>query len=315
MLDYTKKFFVAGRGLAGSAILRKLESLGAGRVVSPASRELDLTNQAAVEAFFQAENPAYVFLTAAKAGGIAANTAYPADFIRINLAIQNNVIDAAWRHGCEKLLFMGAGAVYPRLCPQPIKEEYLLTGPPEPTNEAYTTAKIAGLMMCRAYRRQYGFDAISILPCTFYGPGDNFHPQTSNILPGLLRRLHESKLAGDSQAVVWGTGTPLREFLHVDDLAEACVFLMNNYSGEGHVNVGSGQEISTLNLARLVARTVGFQGQLITDPSKPDGVLRKLLDISFISRLGWKPTIDLETGLAGCYAWYLQAEAEGRLRK
>jgi len=315
MLDYSKKIFVAGRGLVGSALLRKLESLGADRLISPSRRELDLTNQAAVEAFFQAEKPAYVFLAAAKVGGIAANSTYPADFFRINLAIQNNVIDAAWRHGCEKFLFLGSGCIYPRLCPQPIKEEYLLTGPLESTNDAYAVAKIAGLMMCRAYRRQFGFDAISVMPANLYGPEDNFHPQDSHVLPALMRRMHESKMAGHPQAVVWGTGRPLREFLHVDDLAEACVFLMNNYSGESHVNIGTGQEFSTLGLAGLVAGVVGFQGQLVTDPSKPDGTPRKLLDISFISKLGWKPSIDFEAGLADCYKWYLQAVADERLRK
>jgi len=315
MLDYNKKILVAGRGLVGSALLRKLESLGVDRLVSPTSRELDLTNQAAVEAFFQAEKPAYVFLAAAKVGGIVANSSYPADFFRINLTIQNNVIDAAWRHGCEKLLFMGSSCIYPRSCPQPIKEEYLLTGPLESTNDAYAVAKIAGLMMCRAYRRQYGFDAISVMPANLYGPEDNFHHQDSHILPALMRRLHESKMAGHSQAVVWGSGTPLREFLHVDDLAEACIFLMNNYSGESHVNIGTGQEFSAMELAWLVAKTIGFQGQLTTDPSKPDGTPRKLLDISFISKLGWKPAIEFEVGLAELYKWYLLAEADGRLRK
>ena len=315
MFDYKKKFFVAGRGLVGSAILRKLEALGAGRLLSPSSQDLDLTRQAAVEAFFQAEKPAYVFLAAAKVGGIVANATYPADFFRINLAIQTNVIDAAWRYGCEKLLFMGSGCIYPRLCPQPIKEEYLLTGPLEPTNDAYAVAKIAGLLMCRAYRRQFGFDAISVMPANLYGPEDNFHPQDSHILPALMRRFHEAKLAGQPQAVVWGTGTPLREFLHVDDLAEACIFLMNSYSGENHVNIGTGREFSAMELARRVAGVVGFQGQLVTDPSKPDGTPRKLLDISFISRLGWKPAIEFEAGLAELYAWYLQAEADGRLRK
>jgi GDP-L-fucose synthase len=314
-VNLKEKIYVAGhRGMVGAALCRKLASLGADNIVTRASHELDLTRQDAVEAFFRREKPAYVFLAAAKVGGIVANNTYPADFFHINLAIQNNVIDAAYRNDCRKFLFMGSSCIYPRLCPQPMKEEYLLSGPLEPTNEAYAIAKIAGLMLCRAYRRQYGFDAISVMPTNLYGPGDNFHPQNSHILPALLRRFHEARQAGRKEAVIWGTGSPLREFLHVDDLADACVFLMNDYSGETHVNVGSGHELSTLDLARLVAETVGFTGAIVTDPSKPDGTPRKLLDCSRLTQMGWKPSIALRDGLASFYQWYLEAEAAGRMR-
>lgn len=307
------RIFVAGhRGMVGSAIVRRLLAEGASRLLLRSRSELDLTDQVAVEAFFAAEKPEYVFLAAAKVGGIHANNAYPAEFLRDNLAIQTNVIHSAWKHGAAKLCFLGSSCIYPKLAPQPLREEYLLTGPLEPTNEWYAVAKIAGIKMCQAYRRQYRFDAISLMPTNLYGPGDNFHPENSHVLPALIRRFHEARQRGDASVAIWGTGTPRREFLHVDDLADAAVFLMQNHSGEQFVNVGTGTDLTILELAQLVADVVGFTGAIVTDPSKPDGTPRKLLDVSRLDAMGWKARIGLREGVAGAYAWYLENAATAR---
>ena len=301
------KVYVAGhRGLAGSAVIRALQAQGFTNLVVRTHAELDLCDQQAVNAFFAAEKPEYVFLAAAKVGGILANDMYPAEFIRDNLLIQTNVIDAAYHNGCRKLLFLGSSCIYPKLCPQPIKEEYLLTGPLEPTNEWYAIAKIAGVKMCQAYRKQYGFDAISVMPTNLYGPGDNLHPENSHVLPALIRRFHEAKVSGAESVTIWGTGTPRREFLYVDDLADALVFLMQNYSDAEHVNVGCGEDLTIMALAHLVAEVVGYAGAITTDPTKPDGTPRKLLDIGRVSKLGWAPTTTLTKGIAQTYDWLLR---------
>ena len=299
------RVYVAGhRGLVGGAIVRELTTRGITNVIVRTSAELDLRDQEAVKAFFAAERPEYVFLAAAKVGGIHANNTYPAEFIRDNLLIQANIIDAAYRNGCKKLLFLGSSCIYPKLCPQPIKEEYLLTGPLEPTNEWYAIAKIAGIKMCQAYRRQYGFDAISAMPTNLYGPGDNFHPENSHVLPALIRRFHGAKEAGAPEVAVWGTGKPRREFLYVDDLAEALVFLMQNYSAPEHINVGCGSDVTIMELARLVAEVVGYEGRIVTDLSKPDGTPQKLLDVGKMRGLGWKAKTDLRDGVEKTYHWY-----------
>lgn len=300
------KIYVAGhRGLAGSAIVRALQAQGFNNFVLRTHAEVDLCDQRATAAFFAEEKPEYVFLAAAKVGGIHANDTYPAEFIRDNLLIQTNVIDAAYRNGCKKLLFLGSSCIYPRDCPQPIKEEYLLTGPLEPTNEWYAIAKIAGIKMCQAYRKQYGFDAISAMPTNLYGPGDNFHPENSHVLPALIRRFHEAKESGADSVTIWGTGTPRREFLYVDDLADALVFLMQKYSDVAHINVGCGRDVFIMELARSIAITVGFSGRIATDPSKPDGTPQKLLDVSVIETLGWKARTLLMDGLASAYTSFL----------
>jgi GDP-L-fucose synthase len=305
-MDLKAGIFVAGhRGLVGSAIVRQLIAEGADNLLLRTRSELDLSDQGEVDAFFAKERPAYVFLAAAKVGGIHANSHYPAEFIQDNLAIQTNVIHSAWKHGSRKLLFLGSSCIYPRDCPQPIKEEYLLSGPLEPTNEWYAIAKIAGLKMCQAYRRQYGFDAISAMPTNLYGPGDNFHPQNSHVLPAMIRRFHEAKLRGDDSISIWGTGTPRREFLYVDDLARAATFLMREHSSEDIVNVGVGDDISILELARQVAGVVGYQGKIETDPSKPDGTPRKLLDVSRINGLGWRASTPLAEGISRTYQYFL----------
>jgi GDP-L-fucose synthase len=302
--------FVAGhRGLVGSAIERRLRAQGFERLLLRTRAELDLCSQAAVEAFFAAERPQYVFLAAAKVGGIQANNSFPADFIRDNLQIQTNVIDSAWRHGTRKLLFLGSSCIYPKLAPQPMREEYLLTGPLEPTNESYAVAKIAGIKMCEAYRRQYGFDAISAMPTNLYGPGDNFSLENSHVLPALIRRFHQARERGDQEVVIWGTGTPRREFLYVDDLAEAAVFLMESHSAEQLVNVGCGQDLTIRELAELVAEIVGFQGRLVFDSSKPDGTPRKLLDVSRIQAMGWQPATSLPQGIRLTYDWFATNQA------
>ena len=299
------RIYVAGhRGMVGSAIMRRLQADGFSNLVLRTHAELDLTDQGAVDAFFASERPEYVFLAAARVGGIHANSTYPADFIRDNLAIQTNVIHSAWKHGARKLLFLGSSCIYPRDCPQPIKEEYLLTGPLEPTNEWYAIAKIAGIKLCQAYRKQYGFDAICAMPTNLYGPGDNYHPENSHVVPALIRRFHEAKLRGDKDVVIWGTGTPLREFLHVDDLAEACLLLMQRYGGEQIVNVGSGEEVSIAQLAQLIAKAVGYQGRLVFDASKPDGTPRKLLDLSRLAAFGRTPKTSLADGIGEAYAWF-----------
>ncbi|SBW10846.1 bifunctional GDP-fucose synthetase: GDP-4-dehydro-6-deoxy-D-mannose epimerase and GDP-4-dehydro-6-L-deoxygalactose reductase [uncultured delta proteobacterium] len=300
------KIYVAGhRGLAGSAIVRALQAQGFHNLVLRMHAELDLCDQQATNAFFASEKPEYVFLAAAKVGGIHANDTYPAEFIRDNLLIQTNVIDAAYHNGCKKLLFLGSSCIYPRDCPQPIKEEYLLTGPLEPTNEWYAIAKIAGIKMCQAYRKQYGFDAISAMPTNLYGPGDNFHPENSHVLPALIRRFHEAKVAGASEVTIWGTGTPRREFLYVDDLAEALVFLMQNYSDAEHMNVGCCEDLTIMELAELVAEAVGYTGEIQTDPSQPDGTPRKLLDVAKLRNLGWTAKTGIREGLYSVCRWYV----------
>ncbi|KAM1243318.1 hypothetical protein ACFX2G_035592 [Malus domestica] len=305
--DKSAKIFVAGhRGLVGSAIFRKLQALGFTNLVLRTHAELDLTRQADVESFFAAEKPRFVILAAAKVGGIHANNTYPADFIAVNLQIQTNVIDAAYRFGVKKLLFLGSSCIYPKFAPQPIPENALLTGPLEPTNEWYAIAKIAGIKMCQAYRIQYNWDAISGMPTNLYGPHDNFHPENSHVLPALMRRFHEAKVKGAEEVVVWGTGSPLREFLHVDDLADGVVFMMESYSGLEHVNVGSGKEVTIKELAELVKEVVGFGGRLVWDSTKPDGTPRKLMDSSKLAGLGWTPKISLKDGLVDTYSWYLE---------
>jgi len=304
-MSEAERIFVAGhRGLVGAAIVRRLEADGQGpRLLLRTRAELDLTRQEAVERFFAAERPTQVYLAAARVGGILANATRPADFIAENLQIQTNVIDAAWRQGVKKLLFLGSSCIYPRLAPQPMREEHLLTGPLEPTNEWYAIAKIAGLKMCQAYRRQHGFDAIAAMPTNLYGPGDNFDPESSHVLPALIRRFDEARERGDPEVVVWGTGTPRREFLHVDDLADALVFLMRRYSDEMPVNVGWGEDVSIGELAGTVGRIVGYAGRTVFDTSRPDGTPRKLLDVSRMTALGWRPRIPLEDGLRRTWGW------------
>ena len=300
--------YVAGhRGLVGGAIVRRLQAEGATRLVLRSHQQLDLSDPIAVEAFFADEQPEYVFLAAAKVGGILANSRYPAQFIHENLCIQTNVIHNAWKYGTRKLLFFGSSCIYPRDCPQPIKEEYLLTGPLEPTNEPYAIAKIAGLKMCQAYRRQYGFDAICAMPTNLYGPGDNYDPANSHVLPALLRKLHQARERGEEKVTIWGTGTPRREFLHVDDLADAAVYLMHNYSDETPVNVGVGEDISVASLAELIKEIVGYEGQIATDPTKPDGTPRKLLDVSRLASTGWVAKIPLHAGVSATYVDWLKA--------
>jgi GDP-L-fucose synthase len=298
--------FVAGhRGLVGSAIVRRLWVGGFKNLVLRDRRELDLTRQAMVDGFFADERPQYVFFAAAKVGGILANDRYPAEFLQDNLVIQTNIIDAAYRNGTRKLLFLGSSCIYPKHAPQPIPEDALLTGPLEPTNEWYAIAKIAGLKMCQAYRRQYGFNAISAMPTNLYGPGDNFSLQNSHVLPALLRKIHDAKVRGAAEVEVWGTGKPRREFLHVDDLADACVFLMQQYDGDGWVNVGWGADETIAELAHTICRVVGFEGTLRFDSSKPDGTPRKLLDTTRLKALGWSPRIELEAGIRSTYEWFL----------
>ena len=312
MLDST--IFVAGhQGLVGSALVRRLRALGASRLLLRTSAELDLRSQAAVDAFFAEHRPDYVFLAAAKVGGIEANRSQPAQFLLDNLEVQNHVIASAHRHGTRKLLFLGSSCIYPKHAPQPMPEDCLLTGPLEPTNEWYAIAKIAGLKLCQAFRREYGFDAICAMPTNLYGPGDNFELVGSHVLPALLRKSHEARLRGAAHVDVWGTGTARREFLHVDDLAEACLYLMREYSDERPINVGWGQDISIAELAHLIFDVVGFHGTLKLDPTKPDGTPRKLLDTTRMSALGWQPKIQLKAGLAATYEWYLQSQGQLRL--
>lgn len=310
-LDRTKKIYVAGhRGLVGSALIRRLEKDGFINIVTKTHGELDLTRQSDVEGFFAEEKPAYVILAAAKVGGIHANDTYPADFIMKNLQIECNVIDAAYKNGVEKLLFLGSSCIYPRECPQPIKEEYLLSGYLEKTNEAYALAKIAGLKMCAYYNQQYGTDYISVMPCNLYGINDNFSLENSHVLPALMRKFHEAKVKNEPTVTVWGSGKPLREFLNVDDLADACLYLMDHYSGNEFFNVGSGKEITILELAEMVKKVTGYQGKIVMDSSKPDGTPRKLTDISRLKAMGWEPKSDLEEGLKQTYEWYKTNKAE-----
>jgi GDP-L-fucose synthase len=307
------RIYVAGhRGLVGSALVRRLEAGGCTNLLLRSRAQLDLTDAAAVDDFFGAERPQYVFLAAAKVGGIVANDTYPADFIRNNLAIQLNVIDAAHRYGVDKLLFLGSSCVYPRHAPQPMREEYLLTGPLEPTNAAYAIAKIAGIEMCRAYRRQHGAHFISVMPTNLYGPHDNFDLETSHVLPAVIRRFHEAKETGAPAVTLWGTGSPRREFLHVDDLADACVHLMLAYDAQELVNIGWGSDISIRELADLVAGVVGYDGTIVWDASRPDGTPRKLLDTTRLAALGWQPRIHLEEGIRQTYEWYVAHAADPR---
>ncbi|XP_026406001.1 putative GDP-L-fucose synthase 2 [Papaver somniferum] len=307
LANKTSKIYVAGhRGLVGSAIVKKLLQLGFTNLILKTHKELDLTRQSDVESFFAAEKPEFVILAAAKVGGIHANNTYPAEFISINLQIQTNVIHSSYINGVKKILFLGSSCIYPKMAPQPITEEALLTGPLEPTNEWYAVAKIAGIKMCQAYRLQYNWDAISGMPTNLYGPNDNFHPENSHVLPALMRRFHEAKVSGAKEVVVWGTGSPLREFLHVDDLADAVVFMMEKYSGLVHINVGSGQEVTIKELAELVKEVVGFEGELVWDATKPDGTPRKLMDSSKLADLGWVPKVSLKDGLVDTYKWYVE---------
>jgi GDP-L-fucose synthase len=296
------RIYIAGhRGMVGSAILRNLESKGFTNFLLRSSSELDLRDQQATAAFFAKERPEFVFLAAAKVGGIQANNQFRADFLYENLMIQNNVIHSSYQSGVTKLMFLGSSCIYPKMAPQPLKEEYLLSGYLEPTNEPYAIAKIAGIKMCESYRLQYGCDFISVMPTNLYGPNDNYNLSNSHVLPALIRKFHEAREKGEKKVVVWGSGSPLREFLHADDLGDACVYLMQNYSGTGHVNVGTGSDLTIRDLAVLIKKTVGFEGEIEHDLSKPDGTPRKLLDVSLLHSLGWKHSIGLEEGVRQVY--------------
>lgn len=303
------RIFVAGhRGLAGSAIVRKLEREGYGNLLVASHDSVDLRDARAVNDFFEREQPEFVFLAAAKVGGILANDTYPAEFLRDNLLIQSNVVDASWRSGVRKLLFLGSSCIYPKFAEQPISEDSLLTGALEPTNEWYAIAKIAGIKLCQAYRKQYGFRSISLMPTNLYGPGDNFDLKSSHVLPALMRKFHEATASGAAEVNVWGTGAPRREFLHVDDLASACVFLMLNYDSPDIVNVGTGTDVTIAELAAMIQRVTGFNGRLTFDASKPDGTPRKLLDVSKLTALGWTASIPLARGIAETYDWYRSSQ-------
>lgn len=304
-MNKDSKIYVAGhRGLVGSAIVRNLEEKGYTNIITRTHKELDLTNQEAVRKFFREEEPEYVFLAAAKVGGIHANNTYPAEFIYDNLMIQNNVIKAAHDFKVNKLLFLGSTCIYPKMAPQPIKEEYLLSGYLEPTNEAYAIAKIAGLEMCKFFKRQYGSNFISCMPTNLYGPNDNFDLNNSHVMPALIRKFHEAKVNNLSQVEVWGTGKPLREFLYVDDMADACIFLMQNYDEEEHVNIGTGEEVSIGELAELVKEVVGFEGELVFNIDKLDGTPRKLTDVNKLNELGWRHRTELRDGVGRSYDWF-----------
>lgn len=306
-MNKNSKIYVAGhRGLVGSAIVRNLEEKGFNNIICRTHKELDLTNQNEVRKFFEEERPEYVFLAAAKVGGIHANNTYPADFIYENLMIQNNVIKAAHDFEVKKLLFLGSTCIYPKMAPQPIKEDYLLTGSLEETNEAYAVAKIAGLEMCKFFKRQYGDNFISCMPTNLYGPNDNFDLKNSHVLPALIRKFHEAKVNNSEVVEVWGTGKPLREFLYVDDMADACVFLMENYDGEQHVNIGTGVEVSIRELAETVKKVVGFEGELVFNTDMPDGTPRKLTTVDKLNGLGWKDKVDLNNGIRMSYEWFLE---------
>jgi GDP-L-fucose synthase len=308
-MDKTSRIFVAGhRGLVGSAIHRRLVSAGYSNLILRSRAELDLTNQAAVEQFFSAEPPEYVFLAAARVGGILANSSYPADFIRENLLVQTHVIDAAHRHGVRKLQFLGSSCIYPKFAPQPIREDSLLTGALEPTNEAYAVAKIAGLKMAQAYRRQFGLCTICLMPTNLYGPGDNFDLASAHVVPALIRKFHDAVKRGTPEVVIWGTGKARREFMHVDDFADAALFLMLNYDEEAIVNVGTGEELTICELAEIIREVTGYDGRIDFDASKPDGTPRKLLDVSRLGAIGWHSRISLRDGLRDTYRWFVAAE-------
>lgn len=313
-MEKQAKIYVAGhRGMVGSAIVRRLEKAGFENIVVKTSKELDLRIQAAVFEFFEAEKPDYVFLAAAKVGGIMANNTYRAEFLLDNLQIQNNVIDAAYKNGVKKLLFLGSSCIYPKLAPQPLKEDYLLTGLLEPTNEPYAIAKIAGIKLCEAYRSQYGANFISAMPTNLYGPNDNYDLENSHVLPAMIRKFHEAKQENRPSVILWGTGSPLREFLHVDDMADACYFLMQEYNGSQHVNVGVGEDLSIRELAELIQKIVGYEGELIWNTDKPDGTPRKLMDVSKIHAMGWRHKIDLESGIRATYRDFLENQKTYRL--
>lgn len=306
-MNKDSKIYVAGhRGLVGSAIVRNLEERGYTNIICRTHKELDLTRQTDVEKFFEEEKPEYVFLAAAKVGGIQANNTKPAEFIYENLMIESNIIHSAYKYGVKKLLFLGSSCIYPKFANQPIKEEYLLTGELEPTNEAYAIAKITGIELCKFYRRQYGCDFISAMPTNLYGINDNFDLETSHVLPALIRKFHEAKINNQEEVVMWGTGKPLREFMYVDDLADALVHLMLNYSDEIHVNMGTGKDLSIGELAQIVKEVVGYEGKIVNDLSKPDGTPRKLLDISRLEATGWKYKTELREGIEKVYKWYLE---------
>lgn len=305
-MDKSSKIYIAGhRGMVGSAIQRKLEKEGFHNIISRSSSELDLRNQQQVGDFFNEEKPDYVFLAAAKVGGIVANNTYRADFLYENLQIQNNVIHSSYLNGVKKLMFLGSSCIYPKLAPQPLNEDYLLTGPLEQTNEPYAVAKIAGIKMCDAYRAQYGCNYISVMPTNLYGYNDNYHPQNSHVLPALIRRFHEAKAQNIGEVTIWGTGTPKREFLFADDLANACYYLMQNYNEEGLVNIGTGEDISIKDLALLVKEIIGYEGTINFDTTKPDGTPRKLMDVSKLHSKGWKHTIELPEGIKLAYSDFL----------
>jgi len=309
-MEKSARVYVAGhRGMVGSAICRALEGRGHGSIVTSTRQETNLTDPVAVDAFFEKAKPDYVFLAAAKVGGIIANDTLGGDFIRENLQIQTNVIDAAYRNGVKKLCFLGSSCIYPREAPQPMREDALLTGPLEPTNLPYAVAKIAGKTMCDAYRKQFGFDAFTVMPSNVYGVGDNFHPENSHVIAALMRRFEEAKQAGAAEVTVWGTGTPLREFIYADDIGDACVFLMENHSEGGMVNAGSGEEVSIRQLAETLAEVMDLKARLVWDDSKPDGTPRKLMDNTVLNKLGWRPGTSLRDGLGKMYDWYRDANA------
>jgi GDP-L-fucose synthase len=313
MQKHSRIFIAGNSGLVGSALVRRLRTDGYSNLLLHSHEELDLTSKAAVDAFFASEQPEYVFLAAAKVGGILANSTYPADFIRDNLSIELNVIDAAWRNGVKKLEFLGSSCIYPKFALQPIKEEYLLTGVLEPTNEWYAIAKIAGIKLCQAYRAQYGFSAISLMPTNLYGPGDNFDLHSSHVIPALIRKFHNAKTHGSSEVMIWGTGKPRREFLHVDDLASAAVFLMQEYDSPEIVNVGSGSDLTIAELAQTIAQCLQYEGKRAFDTSMPDGTPQKLLDNTRLRSLGWTPSIKLEDGIRATYQWFLENVESARL--
>lgn len=304
-MEKDAKIYVAGhRGMVGSAIVRNLEAKGFINIIGKTSEDLNLIRQTDVENFFKEERPEYVFLAAAKVGGIHANNTYPAEFLYNNLMIEANIIHSAYKYGVKKLLFLGSSCIYPKMAPQPIKEEYLLTGPLEPTNEAYAIAKISGIELCKFYRTQYDCDFISAMPTNLYGINDNFDLETSHVMPALIRKFHEAKINNDKEVVMWGTGKPKREFLYVDDLADACVHLMKNYSGELHINIGTGEDIEIGELANIVKDIVGYKGRIVNDLSKPDGTPRKVLEVEKLNKLGWKHKVDLISGIENVYEWY-----------
>lgn len=305
MMRSDSKIFVAGhRGLVGGALVKKLSEKGFANILTIEKAALDLTDQPAVSAFFEHHRPTHVFMAAAKVGGILANDSFPVDFLDTNLRIQSNVIQSSWQFGVEKFVFLGSCCIYPKFCPQPIKEEYLLTGPLEPTNESYAIAKIAGIKLCQAYRKQYGFDAISLMPTNLYGPNDNFNLETSHVLPALLRKFYEAKINNSANITMWGSGSPRREFLYVEDMADAAIFLMQNYSHSDIINVGTGVDITIRELAEKIAQEVGYSGEIALDLSKPDGTPLRRIDVSRLFALGWRPCVDLDEGIRRTYDWY-----------